>query len=98
MLSQQSSPSSSRTTSPQRDRSLINVPLQAQQQPHQQQQMRGMSQRMADQKNTRRPSAETTPPPTSIGGEQQHDVIIKQLNNLFIYLKQTQDLNLKEIN
>jgi len=53
---------------------------------------------MADQKNTRRPSAETTPPPTSIGGEQQHDVIIKQLNNLFIYLKQTQDLNLKEIN
>eukprot|EP00099_Drosophila_melanogaster_P001576 NP_001097179.1 uncharacterized protein Dmel_CG10492, isoform B [Drosophila melanogaster] len=75
MLSQQSSPSSSRTTSPQRDRSLINVPLQAQQQPHQQQQMRGMSQRMADQKNTRRPSAETTPPPTSIGGEQQHDSV-----------------------
>ncbi|XP_037712438.1 trithorax group protein osa [Drosophila subpulchrella] len=73
MLSQQSSPSSSRTTSPQRDRSLINVPLQAQ---HQQQQpMRSMSQRLAGQKNARRPSAETTPPPTSIGGEQQHESI-----------------------
>ncbi|KAI8042117.1 hypothetical protein M5D96_003419 [Drosophila gunungcola] len=74
MLSQQSSPSSSRTTSPQRDRSLINVPLQAQQQAHQQP-MRNMSQRLAGQKNARRPSAETTPPPTSIGGEQQHDGI-----------------------
>ncbi|XP_016963565.1 ataxin-2 homolog [Drosophila biarmipes] len=77
MLSQQSSPSSSRTTSPQRDRSLINVPLQAQQL-QQQQPMRSMSQRLAGQKNARRPSAETTPPPTSIGGEQQHDVVINE--------------------
>uniref|UniRef100_W8BFC8 Zinc finger CCHC domain-containing protein 2 n=1 Tax=Ceratitis capitata TaxID=7213 RepID=W8BFC8_CERCA len=62
MLSQQSSPSSSRTTSP--NRNTGNNMMQPGIQTGMQMQSRNMPQRMsASLKNVRRPSAETTPPP-----------------------------------
>ncbi|XP_018794266.1 PREDICTED: mucin-12 [Bactrocera latifrons] len=72
MLSQQSSPSSSRTTSPNRNASS-NMML-----PGMQLQSRNIPQRMsASLKNVRRPSAETTPPPM---GQQQHQQLIHDIN------------------
>ncbi|XP_011190714.2 uncharacterized protein LOC105217426 [Zeugodacus cucurbitae] len=72
LLSQQSSPSSSRTTSPNRNTSSNMI------MPGMQLQSRNMPQRMsASLKNVRRPSAETTPPPMA---QQQHQQLIHDIN------------------
>lgn len=82
MLSQQSSPSSSRTTSPNRASTSVIMHQSVQQHQHSSHpQVRNMPQRVGvSLKNIRRPSTETTPPPLGPTHQQliPNEVILPQ--------------------